>query len=242
VKTLSLLIILLASAACVEKIKGYVGLKPTAELEAEPVAYKPEPPPSVETDRTIQLTPKERVLTLFAQFNRSPDETLAGLVLAGVSENKTLFTTKIDDALKTEINRSIPLVQQGDRLAIKLLAQLLTQLVGENKEHLRGVLAQGFDSAPAMTAEYITRMNEEKLCNLILLVPLEVTPEAKYDFLLARFTALTALRTDTSLAPGTRLYVDTCARTLEIALNPSAPPTATISVPDPAATPAPATP
>lgn len=233
-KTLSSLIILLTLTSCVEKLKSSVGLGQPSEEQSTPAAYKPEPPPSVETDRTIQLSPKEKLMTLFSQFNRSPDETLAGLVVAGFTQNKTAFSAKMDDELKTELNRSVSLIQQGDRLAIRLLAQLMTQLVGENKEHLRGVLARGFDSAPALTAEYLVKMNEEKLCSLALLVPVEVTPEAKYDFLLARLAAMNALKVDTTLNPSVRLYIDTCARTLEIALNPSSEPT-------PAAESAPAT-
>ena len=221
-KSLILLINLLWLTSCVEQVKQRVSTllgNPPAPLEDSPASYKPVPPPSVEQDKALQISPKERVLSLFAQFNRSPDDTLYGLVMSEFSANKALFSVPTDEALKTELNRSITNVQQGDRLTIRLLVQLLPVLPGDNKEFLRGVVARGFDSAPGVLSDVMARSNEDKLCLLVGIIPPEVTPEAKKDFLENRLNNLLGLSGDTTLSALARGYADACIRTLQLALN-----------------------
>jgi hypothetical protein len=222
VKSLILIINLLCLTACVEQVKQRVGAllgNPPAAVEDDSASYKPEPPPAVDQDKPLQITPKERVLTLFAQFNRTPDEALLGIVQSEFTVNKAQFGLTLDAALKTEINRSVANVQQGDKLTLRLLVQLLPQLQGENKEHLRGVIARGFDSAPGLTCDLLGKSGEDKLCILVNLVPPEVTPEAKKDFLESRLAATTLVKEDGTLSVTARLYADACVRTLQLALN-----------------------
>ncbi len=221
-KSLILIINLLCLTACVEQVKQRVGAllgNPPAAVEEDSASYKPEPPPAVDQDKPLQITPKERVLTLFAQFNRTPDETLLGIVQSEFTVNKAQFGLTLDAALKTEINRAVANVQQGDKLTLRLLVQLLPQLQGENKEHLRGVIARGFDSVPGLTCELLGKSGEDKLCILINLIPPEVTPEAKKDFLESRLAATNLLKADGSSSVTARLYADACVRTLQLALN-----------------------
>lgn len=173
----------------------------------------------MDQDKALQITPKERVLTLFAQFNRTPDETLLGIVQSEFATNKALFGLTLDAALKTEINRAVPNVQQGDKTTLRLLVQLLPHLQGDNKEHLREVIALGFDNVPALTCDLLGKSGEDKLCVLVNLIPREVIPEAKKDFLESRLAALNLLKTDGTASATTRLYADACVRTLQLALN-----------------------
>lgn len=200
-----------------QRVSGLLGNPPATEDNS--ASYKPEPPPAVDQETPIQISPKERVLKLFAQFNRTPDEALLGIVQSEFTTQKSLFGLTMDEALKTEINRSIPNIQQGDKVTLRLLVQLLAQLQGENKEHLRGVIARGFDSMTGQTCEYLGKSGEDKLCIIVGLIPPEVTPEAKKDFLESRLAALTVLKADSSLSPTARLYADACERTLQLALN-----------------------
>ncbi len=221
-KSLILIINLFWLTSCVEQVKQRVGAlvgNPPAAVEEDSASYKPEPPPAVDQDKPLQITPKERVLTLFAQFNRTPDETLLGIVQSEFTVNKAQFGLTLDAALKTEINRAVSNVQQGDKLTLRLLVQLLPQLQGENKEHLRGVIARGFDSVPGLVCELLGKSGEDKLCVLVNLIPPEVTPEAKKDFLESRLAATNLLKADGTLSVTARLYADACVRTLQLALN-----------------------
>lgn|GEM_PF-4656617 len=222
VKLFIFIINLIWLTSCVEQVKESVRSltgSPPASVEDSPASYKPEPPPAMDQDQAIQISPKERTLTLFAQFNRSPDDTLYGLVMSEFTANKALFNVPTDEALKTALNRSITNIQQGDRLTLRLLVQLLPILPGDNKEFLRGVIARGFDSAPGVLSDILARSNEDKLCLIVSLIPPEVTPEAKKDFLENRLNTLLALSGDTTLGPFGRGYADACIRTLQLALN-----------------------
>jgi hypothetical protein len=217
-------------------------------------SYRPEPPPAVDQDKPLQITPKERVLTLFAQFNRTPDETLLGIVQAEFATHKAVFGLTLDASLKTEINRAVPNVQQGDKTTLRLLVQLLPHLQGENKEHLREVIARAFDSVPGIACDLLGKSGEDKLCVLVNLVPPEVIPEAKNDFLQARLVGVGLVKNDGTLSPTARLYAEACLRTLQLAveatpvepesapLPPDAAPAVDPTVPAPAQDPAAAPP
>ncbi len=221
-KSLIFVINLLWLTSCVEQVKqrmsSLLGNPPTP-VEDNAASYKPVPPPALDQDKALQISPKDRVLTLFAQFNRAPDETLLDIVQSEFTLNKALFGLTIDAALKTEINRAVSNVQQGDKTTLRLLVQLLPQLQGENKEHLRGVIARGFDSVPAVTCDLMGKSGEDKLCIMVNIIPPEVTPEAKKDFLESRLNALILQRVDTSVGATAKIYGDACIRTLQLALN-----------------------
>ncbi len=228
VKTWVILICLMLASSCVEQVKQRVGAllgESSETTEAVSEEFKPIPPPSLEQDKIVQVSPKEKLISLFEQFNRSPDDTLKGLVLAEFVNNKGLFSQTLDPQLVNALNRSVPNVQQGDAVTIHFLTQLYSHVVGDNKEHLRSVLARAFDSAPNILSDYMARMGEDKLCIIVGIVPPEVSPESKRDFLMTRWQDLTALKQSNGTSPAGLLYVDACLRTLNLALNPSGEPT-----------------
>ncbi len=224
-KNIILLTSLILLTSCVEKLKSRLesalGQKPKVE-EAVEKEYIPEPPPSREKDQILQVSPKERLISLFEQFNRGPDSTLLQLVYQEFANNKSVFTAALDPNLATAFNRTIPNVQQGDSTTFQLLTQLVPLVVGENKDHLLGVLARGFDSAPGVLADYMSKRSEDKLCNFVLLVPLEVSVEAKRDFLETRVVAINQAKEGVGSNLAAKNYLDACLRTLDLHLAPMA--------------------
>ncbi len=230
------LIILLLLTGCVEQIKQRVesllGEDAPVKDPTAPEEYKPTPPPVMEQDKIIQVSPKERLFSLLEQFNRTPDSTLMTMVIKEFTVNKAIFSTTIDPALYSALNRTVPNVQQGDISTLQLLTQLLPLLNGENKEHLFGILARGFDSAPALLADLMGRRTEDKLCNLVNIVPPEVTIEEKRNFLESRLAGITAAKDGVGNNAAAFAYLEACQKTLQLTLAPA------LSEPQPALEPA----
>ena len=225
---------MLLLTSCVEQAKNRAGaLFGVAPETAEevPEEYKPVPPPAMEQDKIVQVTPKDKLMSLFGQFNASPDETLKGLVQVEFANNKSLFTPKLDEELAQAFTRAIPNVQQGEPITIQLLSQLYAGMLGENKEHLKGVLSRALDSAPALLADHMGRLGEDKPCNLAGVVPPEVIPESKRDFLLGRWQALSALKQGQGVTPVAMIYVNACLSSLSLLLGPESTPPADAPAP-----------
>lgn len=219
------LIILLLLTGCVEQLKQRVenllGEDVPVKDPSAPEEYKPTPPPVMEQDKIIQVSPKERLLSLFEQFNRTPDSTLMTMVVKEFTVNKAIFGEKVDPALYSALNRTVPNVQQGDLSTLQLLTQLLPLLNGENKEHLFGILARGFDSAPAVLADLMGRRTEDRLCNLVNNVPPEVTLEEKRNFLESRLAGITSAKESVGNNAAAFAYLEACQKTLQLTLAPA---------------------
>lgn len=204
-----------------ETVRGFFGARP-----AEPdvtTEYTPTPPPALEADKVVQLGPKEKVLTLLEQFNRAPEDVVAGLIINELTQNRSVFLATEDAALKNVLNRLVPWVQQGQPQTISLLLQLAPLLLGENKELVRSIVSRGFDSDPVFLINQLLKRGEDKLCYLSSLVPSEISTENKLNFLLSRREQLLELKLDTSLTAAQLSFLETCIRTIELTTTPIAP-------------------
>ncbi|MFP5459336.1 MAG: hypothetical protein ACLGG7_11435, partial [Bacteriovoracia bacterium] len=202
-----------------ETVRGFFGARP-AEPEAS-AEYTPTPPPALEADKVVQLSPKEKVLTLIEQFNRSPEDVVAGLIINELTQNRSIFPASEDAALKNVLNRLVPWVQQGQPQTLSLLLQLAPLLLGENKELVRAIVSRGFDSDPVFLITLLLKRGEDKLCYLSSLVPPEISPDNKLNFLLSRREQFLELKLDTSLTAAQLSFLETCIRTIELTTTPA---------------------
>lgn len=231
VKPISLFLLLfLVSCQAVETIKQraleMAGLAPAPIVVEE--TFTPEPPPSMEKDAVVQVTPKDKVLALFEQFNREPDDYVLGLIINELTQNKTIFKAERDQALANVLNRLVPWVQQGQIQTMSLLVQMLPLMLGENRELVKIILSRAFDSAPLQLIDMLTRRMEDKLCYMASMTPPEVSMDNKRNYLESRREQLTALKDTTGLTATHLNYLEVCLRTLDVTLAPkdSPPPVA----------------
>jgi hypothetical protein len=221
------LLFFLVSCQAVENIKQrtleMVGQAP-APITVDDT-FTPEPPPSMEKDVIVKLTPKEKILTLFEQFNRGPDDYLLGLIISELTQNKALFTTARDSSLENVLNRLVPWVQQGQVHTLSLLVQMLPVMVGENKDLVKIILSRAFDSAPILLIDMLLKRSEDKLCYMASMTPTEVSVDNKRNYLESRRDQLAALKDAPGLTAAHLNYLELCLRTLELTLAPKdAPP------------------
>lgn len=244
---LSLSLLILLSVACQpleqlqQRARGVLGLDRDDPAPAA-AEFTPAPPPTLESDKVVQLGPKEKVLTLFEQFNRAPDDYLAGLIVNELTQNRGLFTATEDGALKHVLNRLIAGVQQGQPQTLNLLLQIQPLLLGANKELVRSVLARAFDSVPLELMGLLLKRGEDKLCYLASIVPPEIAVEEKVNFLTARRDQLLELKLDPALGAAQLAYLETCVRTIELTTTPPPPAPEPAPVAEPVAPAAPVTP
>lgn len=221
-KNLTLIIILFSLQSCqvVDKVKNLISRfqdeQPTTPVAAE---FQPVAPPEIEKDKIIQISPRDRMITLLQQFNNSPDETLLQMVLVEFEKNKSVFTQVIDAGLKTEINRAIPSLQQGNTVTLKCMTSLLSFLVGENKDHLRSVLSRAFDSMPLELAQILSKRSDDKICYISSLVPPEIEKEARKNYLQARLNSVIDVKSKSNLEAQTAIFLDQCEKTIRLELN-----------------------
>lgn len=199
------------------------GLAPAPVVVEE--TFMPEPPPSMEKDAVVQVTPKDKILALFEQFNREPDDYLLGLIINELTQNKSIFKAERDPSLANVLNRLVPWVQQGQSQTMSLLVQMLPLMLGENRELVKIILSRAFDSAPLLLIDMLTRRMEDKLCYMASMTPSEVSIDNKRNYLESRREQLTALKDTTGLTATHMNYLEVCLRTLELTLAPKdAPP------------------
>lgn len=222
-KQISLFVLLLlVSCQAVETIKQraleMAGLAPAPVVVEE--TFTPEPPPSIEKDAVVQVTPKDKILTLFEQFNREPDDYVLGLIINELTQNKSIFKAERDQALANVLNRLVPWVQQGQIQTMSLLVQLLPLMLGENRELVKIILSRAYDSAPLQLIDMLTRRMEDKLCYMASMTPPEVSVDNKRNYLESRREQLTALKDTTGLTATHLNYLEVCLRTLDVTLAP----------------------
>lgn len=225
------LLLFLVSCQAVETIKQraleIAGLAPEPVVVEE--TFTPEPPPSMEKDAVVQVTPKEKILALFEQFNREPDDYVLGLIITELTQNKALFKSERDPSLANVLNRLVPWVQQGQSQTMGLLVQMMPLMLGENRELVKIILSRAFDSAPLLLIDMLTRRSEDKLCYMASMTPPEVSMDNKRNYLESRREQLTALKETTGLTATHLNYLEVCLRTLDVTLAPkdAPPPTPT---------------
>ncbi len=205
------------SCQYVEQIKQKIPFLKKENTVAQPKEYIPQAAPTMENDKVVQFTPRDRLLNLLEQFLNSPDATMLDIVMAEFSKNRTVFTTTIDPQLQTVLNRAIPSIQQADPNVLFGMTQLLSFLVGDNKEHLKSVLSRGFDASPMELAKFMSDRGDDKICYISSLVPPEISADMKRNFLESRLNSV--LSAKTAGDPKANVYLDQCERTLRLALN-----------------------
>lgn len=216
---------LLLLTSCLQQAKDRVRAllgQETQQVEtatSETPEFKPEPPPAIEQDNIVKVSPKERLLTLFEQFNRTPDAASLQVVLTEFNSHKNVFTNQLDLPLKSVLNRTIPNIQQGDYNTLQLLTQLLPVLTGENKDHLFNVLANYFESSPTQLAEVMSKRPEDKFCTFALQVPSSISPEDKRNFLEARMIAIAAAKETVGNNFAVFNYLEACWKGLGLQLG-----------------------
>ena len=208
---------LLVSCQYVEQIKQKIPFLKKETAVTEPKEYVPQAAPALEDDKVVQFTPRDRLLNLLEQFLNSPDATMLDIVMAEFDKNRSVFTTTIDAQLITVLNRAIPSIQQADPNVLFGMTQLLSFLVGDNKEHLRLVLSRGFDVSPMELAKLMSDRTDDKLCYISSLVPTEINPDMKRNYLESRLANV--LNAKTVGDPKANIYLDQCERTLRLTLN-----------------------
>ncbi len=213
--------LLLSSCQVVEQVSGklrtLVG-RPATPVESAP-DFVPPPSPEPERDRVLQVSPREKVLSLFEQFVRTPDTFTSDLLIELLEKNKSLFGASRDEALRNNLNRLIPHVQNGDQVTILLLAKLHPRFLGENKDQLRSVLARAFDFHPRVLADTLMRLNEDKLCYLAQVVPAEIEESSKRTFLEVRRQGIEEVKRATGVTAGLLAYLEVCAKTIDLQLG-----------------------
>lgn len=207
----------LVSCQYVEQIKQKLPFLKKEAVVAQPKEFIPQAAPALEDDKVVQFTPRDRLLNLLEQFLNSPDATMLDIVMAEFDKNRSVFTTTLDSQLTTVLNRAIPLIQQADPNVLFGMTQLLSFLVGDNKEHLRLVLSRGFDVSPMQLAKFMSDRSDDKLCYISSLVPTEITQDQKRTYLESRLANV--LNAKTAGDPKANIYLDQCERTLRLTLN-----------------------
>lgn len=208
---------LLTSCQYVEQIKQKIPFLKKESVVVEPKEFVPQAAPPIEEDKVVQFTPRDRVLNLLEQFLNSPDATMLDIVIQEFTKNRSVFTTALDPDLQTVLNRAIPPIQQANPNVLYGMTQLLSFLIGDNKEHLRSVLSRGFDASPFELAKLMSERGDDKLCYISSLIPPEITQDMKRNFLESRLTAVVNAKTVGD--PKANIYLDQCERTLRLALN-----------------------
>lgn len=208
---------LFVSCQYVEQIKQKIPFLNKEIVVAEPKEFVPQAAPAIEDDKVVQFTPRDRVLNLLEQFLNSPDSTMLDIVLGEFAKSRSVFTTTIDPQLQTVLNRAIPHIQQADPSVLYGMTQLLSFLIGDNKEHLRSVLSRGFDASPFELAKLMSERGDDKLCYISSLIPPEIDLDMKRNFLESRLSAV--INAKTVGDPKANIYLDQCERTLRLALN-----------------------
>ncbi len=208
---------LLVSCQYVEQIKQKIPFLKKEAVVVQPREYVPAAAPALEDDKVVQFTPRDRLLNLLEQFLNSPDATMLDIVMSEFDKNRSVFTTTADSQLTTVLNRAISSVQQADPNVLFGMTQLLSFLVGDNKEHLRLVLSRGFDASPMQLAKLMSERGDDKLCYISSLVPPEINLDMKRNYLESRLANV--LNAKTVGDPKANIYLDQCERTLRLALN-----------------------
>ncbi len=218
------------------RVRGLLGLSvPTPPAEAP--EYAPAPPPALEDDKVMQLTPKAKLLALLGQALDSGDATARELFLEDLAAKRDLFGAARDPELASALNRAIPAVQAADRNTLQLLVSAFPLLVGENKDHLRTILGRALDHAPALALPMIAKSGQDRLCLTAASLPEEVGPEAKRTFFETRLAGLSAARAALGSDAVTLALLDACERSLQLELEkipapaPVADPDAAVPVP-----------
>lgn len=223
-KTKLILPLLIGLAGCntvqdvVQKARGLMD-KDKVVVKEEPVeVYSPYIPPSIENDKVVQFSPKDRLIALIEQFNESRDNSTLAITIDEFSKNKQLFGVTQDQSLVTVLNGSILGLQRKNKNTIQLLVQLHDILVGENLKFLRTILARGFDYDPVMTANLLIKFEQDKNCTLVTELPVELGKEEYAYFLDNRLNTVAPARLVTSQSPVFTPYVDICVSQLRVAL------------------------
>lgn len=209
-----LFLLLLSGCNAIEQaVQKLRGTSETTIDSGVPV-YPVVPPPSLENDKVVQFSAKDRLLALLEQFNSSPDENLLALTVDGFAKQKQVFGLKRDPALVSALNGTIAQVQARNKNAVQLLVQLHAVLIGENQAFLRTVLARGFDHAPAMTGAYLLKFGQDTTCSLAAVAPEELSSEEKFSFFENRLNAVAPARLVTGQPPVYAVFMDACVSQL----------------------------
>lgn len=201
--------------------KAREALNPTAPavVEETSTVYKIVPPPAIENDKVVQFTPKDKLLALIEQFNRSPDDSLLAITVEEFTKQKQIFGSQEDASLVTVLNGTISLVQSKNKNAIQLLVQLHGLLVGENQQFLRSILARGFDFAPTLTVNLLNKFEQDKNCSMVTVTPAEIPADESFSFLDNRLNAVAPARLVVGQSALYVPFIDTCLAQLRLALS-----------------------
>jgi len=205
--------------SAIEKAREMLGKQPVAAPEEATPEARVTPPPSLEDDKVVQFTPKEKLVALVKQFASSPDDSLLAITVDEFGRQKQAFGLTRDVDLISSLNGTIPLIQEKNRNAIQLLVQLHPMLVGENQAVLRSILARGFDFAPTLTVNLLNKFEQDKTCTLVMTTPEDVASDERFSYLENRLSVLAPARLVAGQSQYYILYVDTCLSQLQLELN-----------------------
>lgn len=179
--------------------------------------------PTVEEDKVIQFTPKEKIISMIEQFNRAPDASGMEMVLEELGKQRTLLGMTKDVAFISALNGAIPNIQTGDTLTIEFLVRLMPLVSGDNLRHVRLMVARIFDSRPLLGLIALSKTNADPSCGLVMDLPEDVTPETRFTFLENRRLSLESARSSLASRPPVLAYLDMCTNQLQAVLPPPAP-------------------
>jgi hypothetical protein len=223
VKNFILLLWAVSFAGCqpVELVRGKIAEwrgGPTPPAQEPVVNSVPIDLPTVDEDKVIQFTPKEKIISMIEQFNRSPDAAGMEMVLEELGKQRTLLGMTKDVAFISAINGALPQIQIGDTLTVEFLVRLLPLVSGDNLRHVRLMVARIFDNRPLLGLIALSKTNADASCALVLDLPEDVTPETRLTFLENRRSSLESTRPTLASRPTVLAYLETCINQLQAVL------------------------
>ncbi len=173
-------------------------------------------------DKVLKQSPKAVLFSLIQNFHLSPNAQASELIINELRNHPTMFTTKLDKELETQIYQWRDLVIQGNKETALLLIELMKYLQGENFDMIRRFFSLWIDVDLEQFLSFYSKSKDTN-CGVITLLADPVPEEEKITEFLERENDLNALLTKEKVDPVLKKYADICLLMVKVHINKLAP-------------------